>query len=276
MSLNFMHETRILMGMPVTIEVLDAQVSQEEIDKIFNYFRYVDEKFSTYKDTSEIMAINRAAAEQRASPSSSAPKERGAGQGELPPGDWSKDMKEVFKLSEETKNATEGYFEIKNPKGTYDPSGMVKGWAIWNAAKMLRKDGFEDFYVDAGGDIQPHGKNKEGKKWSIGIRNPFKPDEIVKTVYVNNDGVATSGNYIRGEHIYNPKDENKTVFEIVSLTVIGPNIYEADRFATAAFAMGAQGIHFIEKLPNLEAYMINREGIATMTRGFEKYTEIRS
>lgn len=35
---------------------------------------------------------------------------------------------------------------------------------------------------------------------------------------------------------------------MVSLTVIGPDIYEADRFATAAFAMGVDGIYFLEKL----------------------------
>jgi thiamine biosynthesis lipoprotein len=239
------------MGMPVTVEILDKKASQDEINKIFDYFHYVDEKFSTYKDTSEISAINR---------------------GELAEKDWSDDMKEVFRLSEETKLATDGYFDIKTPKGSYDPSGMVKGWAIWNAAKMLRKDGFEDFYVDAGGDIQPHGKNAEGKKWSVGIRNPFNAQEIVKTVYVGSEGVATSGTYIRGEHIYDPKD-GKAVSDIVSLTVIGSNIYEADRFATAAFAMGARGIHFIEKLPGLEAYMINKKGVATMTSGFERYTE---
>ena len=56
--------------------------------------------------------------------------------------------------------------------------------------------------------------------------------------------------------------------------MIGPNIYEADRFATAAFAMGARGIHFIEKFLDLEAYMINQKGIATMTSGFEKYTSM--
>jgi thiamine biosynthesis lipoprotein len=90
---------------------------------------------------------------------------------------------------------------------------------------------------------------------------------------VSDQAVATSGTYIRGNHIYSPKEKDRTEFEIVSMTIIGPNIYEADRFATAAFAMGSKGIHFIETLPDLEAYMINKKGIATMTTGFEKYIE---
>jgi thiamine biosynthesis lipoprotein len=157
----------------------------------------------------------------------------------------SEEMQMIFALSEETKQQTKGYFDIKTPNGHYDPSGLVKGWAIWNAAQLLQKKGFENFYVDAGGDIQPHGKNVEGNLWAIGIKNPFNEFENVKVVHVTTEGVATSGTYIRGLHIYNPRGGNEPVSGIVSLTVIGPNIYEADRFATAAFAMGPGGINFI-------------------------------
>jgi thiamine biosynthesis lipoprotein len=59
--------------------------------------------------------------------------------------------------------------------------------------------------------------------------------------------------------------------DIVSLTVIGPNVYEADRFATAAFAMGKRGIYFIEQLPGFEGYMIDAAARATFTSGFERY-----
>lgn len=56
-----------------------------------------------------------------------------------------------------------------------------------------------------------------------------------------------------------------------SVTVIGPNIYEADRFATAAFAMGRKGIQFIERLPWFEGYMIDAQARATLTSGLERY-----
>jgi thiamine biosynthesis lipoprotein len=61
------------------------------------------------------------------------------------------------------------------------------------------------------------------------------------------------------------------VTDVLSLTVIGPNIYEADRFATAAFAMGEEGIRFIERLEGFEGYMIDRRGQATFTSGFTRY-----
>lgn len=152
----------------------------------------------------------------------------------------------------------------------------MKGWAILNVANFLKRHGIKNFCIDVGGDIQVGGKNNSGSAWRIGIENPFHAGankEIVKTIYLEKDeGVATSGNYLRGQHIYNPKNKTKTIDDIISLTVIGSNAYEADRFATAAFAMGKGGINFIESLGGFEGYMMDKNGISTMTSGFNKYT----
>jgi len=211
-----MKETRLLMGMPVTVEIVDAHATQRDLDCVYGYFEYVDAKFSTYKEASEISQINR---------------------GQLAIGQASDDMQLIFALADLTRQETDGYFDIQR-NGYIDPSGLVKGWAIYNAAQLLRQHGFSNFYVDAGGDIQIAGHNAEGKRWRVGIRNPFNIHEIVKVLELTDCGVATSGTSIRGQHIYNPKQPDQLLESIVSLTVIGPNIYEADRFATAAFAMG--------------------------------------
>lgn len=237
------------MGMPITVNVA-AEHCGQAIDRVFEYFSYVDGVFSTYKDDSDITMINL---------------------GRLSIENAGPDVREIFRMSEETKRATDGYFDIINRQGKYDPSGIVKGWAIRNAASILTKAGYADYYVEAGGDIQPRGLN-EGKPWSVGIRNPFNREEIVKIIFPGDRGLATSGTYMRGQHIYNPKDKNAEIGDIVSLTVIGPDIYEADRFATAAFAMGRRGIEFIGTLPGFEGYMIDAGGRATMTVGFKKYT----
>lgn len=240
---------KIIMGMPIIIEVVDKQVSKDDIDEVYSYFKYIDQKFSTYKDGSEISLINA---------------------GKIGKSKFSKDMEKVFKLSDKTKEETNGFFDIEQ-KGKYDPSGLVKGWAILSAAQLLKKRGFKNFYIDAGGDIQSFGRNKNGEPWTVGIRNPFKTQEIIKVICPKDKGVATSGIYERGNHIYNPKIGQKVSGDIVSLTVIGPNIYEADRFATAAFAMGSVGINFIENLSGFEAYMIDKTGMATYTSAFEKF-----
>jgi len=247
-----MKDTKIIMGMPITIEIVDKNADNDSMVLVFDYFKYVDEKFSTYKNNSEITQINR---------------------GELKDENYSDDMKEIFELAEKTKQETDNYFNIRKPDGMSDPSGIVKGWAIHNAVLLLKKNGYRNFCIEAGGDIETSGLNSEGKFWTVGIRNPFKNEEIVKVLQISGKGVATSGTYIRGAHIYNPKDNDDKMGEIVSLTVIAPNIYEADRFATAAFAMGKNGIMFIENLPGFEGYLIDKNGMATMTTGFEQYVK---
>lgn len=135
---------------------------------------------------------------------------------------------------------------------------------------MLKAWGFQNFYVDAGGDIQVAGR-KDGKPWRVGIRNPFNRAQHVKVLALTDQGIATSGTAIRGQHIYDPHSRNTPLLDVASITVIGPNIYEADRFATAAFALGKKGIQFIENLVGFEGYMIDAHARATLTSGFERY-----
>lgn len=239
-----MKQTRSIMGMPVKIEIRDSDVRIGDIEKVFDYFRYVDEKYSPFKEESEVGKLNRG-------------EEVGT------------EMKEILREAAELKEETNGYFDIKRPDGKINPSGIVKGWAVKNAAAILRKMGYKKFYVDAGGDAEIAGKN-----WRWGIRNPFNVKQIVKVLSLSNCGIATSGTYERGQHIYNPVAKKTEITDIVSLTVIGSDVFEADKFATPAFAMGKTGIGFIESLSGFEGYMIDSTGMATQTSGFSKY-EIR-
>jgi len=244
-----MRQTRVIMGMPITIETT-CDVSESLFNHVFDYFNTVDQRFSTYKPDSEVCACNR---------------------GEITAVDFSAEMRDVLAIAEETKAESHGYFEVRRADGSIDPSGIVKGWAIGKAAEMMLAQGVSDFYIDAGGDVAAHGVNEDGECWRAGIRNPFNSSEIVKAVRLKNCGIATSGTYVRGQHIYDPHKPDKKLSDIVSLTVIGADILEADRFATAAFAMGEQGIYFIEERAGLEGYAINANGIATQTSGFGDY-----
>ena len=239
------------MGMPVSVEIADTSAAQESLAKAFDYFTYIDQTFSTYKEESEMSRINR---------------------GEIPSSEYSADMRLILDLAEETKKLTNGYFDIRTPDGSIDPSGIVKGWAINNVADLLRSLGHQSFYVEAGGDIQTGGTNAEGTEWRIGIRNPFDRTQIVKLVFPHGRGIATSGTAIRGSHIYDPHTKRAVATNVASLSVIGPNVYEADRYATAAFAMGEKGISFIESMDGFGGYQINTKGVATMTSGFKHYT----
>ncbi|MGO9310774.1 MAG: FAD:protein FMN transferase [Spirochaetia bacterium] len=256
-----MRRTELIMGMPVTLAIPDREqldrsgtrgvwfpTLEAAADAVFASFRAVDERFSPYKESSETCRIDR---------------------GELDPGDASREMQEVLRLAEDTRQRTQGYFDVRF-NGRFDPSGLVKGWAIWKAARLLDEDGFVSFCIEAGGDIEVRGANDEGRPWMVGIRSPFDPSLMIRKLNLHSCGIATSGTYIRGEHIWNPRTGGKAN-EVASLTVIGPNVYEADRFATAAFAMGEQGIWFLAGVPELDGYMVDARGVATFTPGFTRY-----
>jgi thiamine biosynthesis lipoprotein len=226
-----------------------SERAMNSIAAVFAYFKYIDDKFSTYKPNSEISRIN---------------------QGALALENASREMHTVFDLAEKLRRETSGYFNIRQ-NGRVDPSGLVKGWALSNAAGMLSSAGYKDFYVEAGGDFQAVGLNPDSRPWRVGVRSPFNREEIVKVLTVSDRGVATSGTYVRGQHIYDPVTGKSTDPAILSITVVGPDVYQADCYATAAFAMGRAGIQFIESLEGFEGFMIDHEKQATFTSGFNGY-----
>ena len=244
-----MQQTKIIMGMPITVAVVDER-RQANVDQVFELFGAVDARFSTYRADSEISRFNC---------------------GALGAAELSIDMQEVFALARQTEKQASGFFNMRRRDGTCDPSGIVKGWAIKRAMTLLSDDGVKDCFVDAGGDVQASGVSEDGTLWRVGIRSPFQLGGIVKVLEPGQKGVATSGSSIRGSHIWNPHAPQEKLDDVLSITVIGPDILEADRFATAAFAMGHAGVRFIETLPGFEAYQINALGEATLTSGFRKF-----
>jgi thiamine biosynthesis lipoprotein len=237
------------MGMPITVEVIlaDGEEANRNIDRAFDYFREVDRTFSTYKPDSEISRINRR---------------------ELAPEDAPEVVLDVLAQCETMKRRTGGYFDIVRD-GQMDPSGLVKGWSIGEAAKLLDEAGMRNYCITAGGDIQLRGRNAEGELWRVGIKHPARPQEIVKVLRLTDMAVATSGTYERGEHIYDPQS-GRAATHWVGLTVVGPGICEVDVFATAAFAMGASGPAWLAE-QGYECYAIGQDGVAVFTAGLANY-----
>ncbi len=128
-----------------------------------------------------------------------------------------------------------------------DLSGIAKGHGIDLIAEALNALGYPDVFVEWGGEIKATGQHPEGRPWTIAIAPPFEQDldHMLDVVPLNNQGVATSGDYLQyweigGEvytHIFNPltkKPLKKSEGEIVSVTVCAPTCAMADALATAA------------------------------------------
>ncbi|MGI8404097.1 MAG: FAD:protein FMN transferase [Thermomicrobiales bacterium] len=241
--------TWIQMGMPVTVCICDEAAGEEDVAAVASLLEDVNQRFSPYLEPSEVSRLNA---------------------GVIGRHQVSADFETILNLCEQAKTETDGYFDVMR-NGRIDPSGLVKGWAIARASALLTARGWRNYFVDAGGDVQTAGLNGDHQPWRVGIRNPFQRDEQVKVLAISGLGVATSGTAIRGQHIYNPMQASPLVSDVVSLTVIGPTIFEADKMATAAFAMGREGISFIAARPELEGYAITADGMGISTEGFHHY-----
>lgn len=171
-----------------------------------------------------------------------------------------------------------------------DFNSIAQGYAVDVVANYLKKKRIDDFFVEIGGEIYVHGRNKENKNWSIGIDVPkenLEQREIENIVRLTNRAIATSGNYrkfyeVNGKkyaHSLNPKTGFPVEHNLLSATVIAPTTALADAYATAFMVMGTEkSLEFIETHPelNLEIYLLSdgENGIErAMSDGFAKFID---
>ena len=233
------------MGTGVSLDIPGAE--EAVFNKVFARLEQIDNRFSTYKSSSEVSRYVR---------------------GEIAEGKLSHELKQIIKACKNAEKATDGTFSAW-ASGSFDPSGYVKGWAIAQVSKIIKRAGYGTFCVGIGGDILA--ASDSDKTWRIGIQDPQHPQQILTTISAKNVAVATSGTNERGLHIINPKT-TEAANSILSITVVGPDIIDADVLATAAFVQGEFGLNFIGGQANgYEAMMVSKNGKASMTDGLGAY-----
>jgi FAD:protein FMN transferase len=122
---------------------------------------------------------------------------------------------------------------LKN-KAQITLGGILKGYAVDEVIKILKKNKIEKALVNGGGNIYALGTNEKEELWAIGIKDPQNKAKIWKTIKLQNQGVSTSGNYERGAHIINPGTE-KPVLATGSVTVVADSAMQADVLSTAIY-----------------------------------------
>ena len=155
-----------------------------------------------------------------------------------------------------------------------DLGAVAKGLAVDLAARELQR--FQNFAIDAGGDLYLGGSNPDGERWSIGIRHPRRENELIDSLRVSNRAVCTSGDYERrsstdnSHHILDPR-RGASADRVASVTVVAPNAMLADALATAAFVLGpGEGIELFDRL-SVEGLIITPELKQYETRGMSEY-----
>jgi len=153
-----------------------------------------------------------------------------------------------------------------------DPSGIVKGWAVDRAGEVLDAAGARNYSLNAGGDIRLRGAALPEPRWRVGIQHPVELGGIAAVVEANDLAIATSGGYLRGEHVLDPHT-GRPPSGVLSVTITGPELATADAYATAAFAMGEAGPEWTASLGLYEAMTILADGRVLLTHGFPSVKE---
>ncbi len=137
---------------------------------------------------------------------------------------------------------------LRQPGAGIDLGGIAKGYAVDAAVEALRARGVRSGIVNAGGDLRVLGRGPGGSPWRIGLRHPLRPETLLLSLAVEDEGVATSGNYFRyfeiaGRrygHVLDPRTGTPAETAL-SVTVVAPHAMRADGLATGALVRGASG-----------------------------------
>jgi thiamine biosynthesis lipoprotein len=216
-----------IMGMPVSIhlrgENVDGADHARAVDDAFAILRETDSVFSTYRDDSDLMRLRRE---------------------QVQLGQCIPLVEQALRLGQQAEVLTKGAFTTTLPTGegdlAFDPTGLVKGWAVDRASEPLRGLRGISFCINAGGDLLIGGHDDlpasgpEAIHWRVGIEDPRDRQRIASTLTLARGAVATSGTAARGAHLYDPFTR-EAVGRPGSVTVTGPTLLWADVWATALF-----------------------------------------
>jgi thiamine biosynthesis lipoprotein len=142
--------------------------------------------------------------------------------------------------------ATDGWFDAWAAPGGFDPSGLLKGWAIDQATARLRAAGVEDYAVVAGADLAVCGQAPHGGPWRVAVHHPARAGGPPVRLELSRGAIGSSGVGGRRGHVIDPHT-GRPVGHTHAVTVIGPNLTEADAYATALFAAGPVAVSWFPR-----------------------------
>jgi thiamine biosynthesis lipoprotein len=149
-----------------------------------------------------------------------------------------------------------------------DLSSIAKGFGVDQVVDVIRQTGFADFLVEIGGEVYAAGVRPDGRPWRVGINRPrpgARPDDLYKVVSLQNQALATSGDYrqffvqdgVRYSHIIDPRTGYPVTNRVVSVSVMADTCTLADGLATAVMVMGAEkGLALINRLEGVDGLIV--------------------
>ncbi len=234
------------MGTVVTVDLYGSDADSDALlHEAAQSLHDADELFSLWKPTSPFSRVRR---------------------GELALEDAPEELRQVVDECRSLVTLSDGWFDPWSLPGGIDVTGYVKGWAGQRAADILANGEFVGVIVNAAGDIATRGRDLNGDVFRVGIVSPTSPQTLATTVFLDG-AIATSGNYERGPHLYNPKARHFGT-KVRSASVTGPDLGVADALATALVCGGTSALETLRHIDGYEAMITRFDDTIEASEGF--------
>lgn len=176
----------------------------------------------------------------------------------------------------------QGVFTKEDSRTQIDLGGIAKGWCVDLLVERLNQAGFPNVFVEWGGEIRTSGEHPSHRPWNIYISYFENPDPKHALAYLslNNQAIATSGDYFQFWTVKLPDEEAKTythIFNpqtlypvevkpgsIASASVRAPTCWMADALAKVPLLFEsleeaqAWAQEMQQKIPSLEFWIVAR------------------
>jgi FAD:protein FMN transferase len=158
-----------------------------------------------------------------------------------------------------------------------DVGGIGKGYAADRAVEEMKQAGAMGGVVALSGDIKTFGVLPERSGFPVGIRHP-REEGIIAMLDLADEAISTAGDYerffeqdgVRYHHILDPQTL-QPARACQSVTVVAKEGTMADGLDTGIFVLGPErGMALVERLPYVEAIIIDSEGKMTVSSGLRQ------
>ncbi len=149
-----------------------------------------------------------------------------------------------------------------------DLGGFAKGHAVDNAAAILQGLGIEHAIISAGGDSRVLG-DRRGRPWTVAIRHPRRPAEVVAVLPLEDVSISTSGDYeryfigadgVRCHHLLDPRS-GKSPSSVHSVTILSADGLTSEALSKSVFVLGLDlGLELVESQAGVDAVVIDAAG----------------
>lgn len=150
---------------------------------------------------------------------------------------------------------------LRQPGGlSLDLSGIAKGYAVDAVAALLAARGIRHGLVEIGGELVGRGLRPDGEPWWVDLETPPNAGLAPFRIALHDLAVATSGDYVRGDHTIDPATGRPAARGVISASVLHPSAMAADAWASALTVLGDEAGLALAEREQLAARIVSRHG----------------